>query len=264
MLTLFDKRRKSARGKLAFLRGCLALLAAAVMLPVPATAAEIRVAVASNFRPAMQVIAKRFENQTGHEVILIFGSTGKQFAQIQQGAPFDAFFAADSQRPAQLEQDGVAVAGTRFTYAVGKLVLWSPVAGYVDAVGDVLKTGDFKRLAIANPQLAPYGRAAQQVLEASGLWESLANRLVRGENIVQAFQFVTSGSAELGFIAYAQIKQPGKPLKGSYWDIPQSLYSPIEQQAVLLKDSEPARAFLQFTQSWEALKIIGAFGYATP
>ena len=235
-----------------------------MVLPVPADAAEIRIAVASNFRPAMQAIARQFETQTGHEVILIFGSTGKQFAQIQHGAPFDAFFAADSQRPTQLEQDGLAVAGTRFTYAVGKLVLWSPVAGYVDSVGDVLKTGDFKHLAIASPELAPYGQAAQQVLQARGLWEPLASRLVRGENIAQAFQFVTSGSAELGFVAYAQIKQPGKPLKGSYWDIPQSLYSPIEQQAVLLRDSEPARAFLQFTQSWEALKIIGAFGYTTP
>jgi len=256
--------RNSVRAKLAFLPRYLALLAALAVLPVPATAAEIRVAVASNFRPAMQAIAKRFESRTGHKVILIFGSTGKQFAQIQHGAPFDAFFAADSQRPTQLEQDGVAVAGTRFTYAIGKLVLWSPVADYVDAAGNVLKTGDFKHLAIASPELAPYGKAAQQVLQARGLWEPLASRLVRGENIVQAFQFVTSGSAELGFVAYAQIKQRGKPLVGSYWDIPQSLYSPIEQQAVLLRDSEPARDFMQFIQSWEALKIIGASGYTAP
>jgi molybdate transport system substrate-binding protein len=244
-----------------FLLNFLALTVAAGALP--ASAAEIRIAVASNFGPAMQMIAKRFESQTGHEVILIFGSTGKQYAQIRHGAPFDAFFSADSQRPQQLEEDGVAVAGTRFTYAVGKLVLWSPVAGYVDPSGDILKSGDFKHLAIANPELAPYGIAAQQVLQSRGLWEPLASRLVRGESIAQAFQFVSSGNAELGFVAYSQIKQPGK-LQGSYWDIPQSVYSPIEQQAVLLRDSEPARAFVQFIKSTEASKIIEAFGYQAP
>jgi molybdate transport system substrate-binding protein len=247
-----------------FLVSCLAWMAAAGFLPAPAFAAEIRIAVASNFRLAMEVIARDFASRTGHKVTLIYGSTGKQYAQIQHGAPFDAFFAADSQRPKQLEEDGVAVEGTRFTYAVGKLVLWSPVAGYVDASGDVLKTDDFRHLAIASPELAPYGLAAQQVLQSSGLWESLANRLVRGESIAQAFQFVKSGSAELGFVAYAQIKQPGKPMIGSYWDIPHSLYSPIEQQAVLLRDSEPARAFLQFVQSLEAMEIIETFGYLAP
>jgi len=264
MLIFAEQHKQVVQAKKMFLVNCLAFMAAVGALPATASAAEIRIAVASNFRPAMQVIAKRFESKTGHDVILIFGSTGKQYAQIKHGAPFDAFFAADSRRPKQLEEDGAAVAGTRFTYAVGKLVLWSPVAGYVDPSGNVLNTGDFKHLAIANPELAPYGLAAQQVLKSRGLWESLASRLVRGESIVQAFQFIDSGSAELGFIAYAQIKQPGKPLQGSYWDIPQSLYSPIEQQAVLLRDSEPARAFLQFIQSWEALKIIGVFGYQAP
>jgi molybdate transport system substrate-binding protein len=243
---------------------CLALMVVAGFVPATACAVEIRIAVASNFRPAMEVIAGRFTSRTGHEVVLISGSTGKQYAQIRHGAPFDAFFAADSQRPKQLEKDGAAVEGTRFTYALGKLILWSPVAGYADASGDVLKTGDFKHLAIASPELAPYGLAAQQVLQASGLWESLSSRLVRGENIAQAFQFVDSGSAELGFVAYSQICQPGKPLKGSFWDIPHSLYSPIEQQAVLLRDSEPARDFLRFVQSPEAMKIIGTFGYLAP
>lgn len=258
-----EQHKRVLQARRIFLLNCLTLTVAVGALPAPAFAAEIRIAVASNFGPAMQVIARRFESRTGHEVILIFGSTGKQYAQIKHGAPFDAFFSADSQRPKQLEQDGVAVAGTRFTYAVGKLVLWSPVSGYVDPSGDVLKTGDFKHLAIANPELAPYGIAAQQVLQSRGLWEPLASRLVRGESIAQAFQFVNSGNAELGFVAYAQIKKPGK-LQGSYWDIPQSLYSPIEQQAVLLRDSEPARAFLQFIKSWEALKIIGVFGYQAP
>ncbi len=252
------------RTKRTFLFICSTLALAVAVLPIAASAAEIRVAVASNFRPVMQVLAKRFEARTGHDVILIFGSTGKQYAQIKHGAPFDAFFAADAQHPLQLEQDGTAVAGTRFTYAIGKLVLWSPVTGFVDPAGEVLRTGTFKHLAIANPELAPYGRAAQEVLRAIGLWEPLTARLVRGENIAQAFQFVTSGSAELGFVANAQIRQPGKPQNGSYWDIPQALYSPIEQQAVLLRDAEPARAFLQFTQSWEALKVIATFGYAAP
>lgn len=264
MLTFSDMHRKPLRAELALALMCVSLTAAIVLLPAVATAAEIRVAVASNFRPAMQVIARRFEILSGHDVILIFGSTGKQYAQIRHGAPFDAFFAADTQHPLQLEQDGTAVAATRFTYAIGKLVLWSPVAGFVDPAGEVLRTGNFKHLAIASPELAPYGLAAQQVLRASGLWESLSDRLVRGENIAQVFQFVTSGSAELGFVAYAQIRQPGKLQKGSYWDIPQALYSPIEQQAVLLRDGEPARAFLLFTQSWEVLKIIATFGYAAP
>jgi molybdate transport system substrate-binding protein len=264
MATFADPPKRVLRAKKLLLISCLALMAAAGFLPASASAAEIRIAVASNFRPAMEVIARQFAARTGHEVTLIFGSTGRQYAQIRHGAPFDAFFAADSQRPKQLEKDGAAVQGTRFTYAVGKLVLWSPVAGYVNASGDVLKAGDFKHLAIASPELAPYGLAAQQVLQASGLWESLSSRLVRGENIAQAFQFVDSGSAELGFVAYSQISQPGKPLKGSYWDIPHSLYSPIEQQAVLLRDSEPARDFLRFVQSLEAKKIIGTFGYLAP
>jgi molybdate transport system substrate-binding protein len=226
MATFADPPKRVLRAKKLLLISCLALMAAAGFLPASASAAEIRIAVASNFRPAMEVIARQFAARTGHEVTLIFGSTGRQYAQIRHGAPFDAFFAADSQRPKQLEKDGAAVQGTRFTYAVGKLVLWSPVAGYVNASGDVLKAGDFKHLAIASPELAPYGLAAQQVLQASGLWESLSSRLVRGENIAQAFQFVDSGSAELGFVAYSQISQPGKPLKGSYWDIPHSLYRP--------------------------------------
>lgn len=239
-------------------------LAALLLTPTTLFAAEIRVAVASNFRPAMQVLAKRFEKQTGHQVVLIFGSTGKQYAQIKHGAPFDAFFSADSERPLLLEQEGIALPGSRFTYAVGKLVLWSPVAGYVDSTGDVLKTGEFRHLAIANPELAPYGLAAQQVLQARGLWDPLGSRLVRGENIAQTFQFVKSGNAELGFVAYAQIKHRRKPVRGSFWDVPAELYTPIEQQAVLLIEGEPARAFMQFVQSWDALKIIAESGYAVP
>ena len=239
-------------------------LAALMLAPVTGPAADIRVAVASNFRPAMLELVKRFEEQTQHKVILISGSTGKQYAQIRHGAPFDAFFAADSERPAGLEQQGIAVPGSRFTYAIGKLVLWSPEPGYIDSQGVVLEQNDFEHLAIANPELAPYGLAAQQVLQARGLWELLQTRLVRGEDISQAFQFVASGNARLGFVAYAQVKMPGKFPDGSWWDIPQALYDPIEQQAVLLLDTGPGRAFLQFIQSAEALKIIEDSGYSLP
>lgn len=228
------------------------------------SADEIRVAVASNFAGTMQQIAGRFEARTGHKVTLAFGSTGKHYAQIKNGAPFDAFFAADVKRPELLEREGVALPASRFTYAVGKLVLWSAQPGYVDAQGEVLNKGEFRHLALANPKLAPYGKAAEQVLQARGLGESLQGRLVRGENIGQAFQFVRSGNAELGFVAYSQIKNPDVPVSGSFWVVPQPLYTPIEQQAVLLKEGKVARAFLTFVKSEESLEIIHSFGYDIP
>jgi len=227
-------------------------------------AEEITVAAASNFRPAMRVLAKRFEADTGHKIRLIFGSTGKQYAQIVNGAPFDAFFAADVARPLKLEQEGLAVAGSRYTYALGKLVLWSSQAGFVDDEGKVLQQGTFQRLALANPALAPYGKAAQETLEALGLWESLSDRLVRGENVGQTFQFISSGNAQLGFVAMSQLKHPKNPVKGSYWEVPGQFYQPIEQQAVLLLDTPSGREFLEFTRSWDALKIISASGYSVP
>lgn len=222
---------------------------------------EIQIAVASNFGAAATAIAQRFETQTGHRVILVFGSTGKHYVQIKNGASFAAFLAADAKRPEMLEEEGAALPGTRFTYALGRIVLWSPRAGYVDAGGDILAHGDFRHLAIANPRLAPYGKAAQEVLQARGLWDGLQRRMVRGENIGQTFQFVKSGNAELGFVAYSQVKRPDQPPAGSYWEIPQALYAPIEQQAVLLKDSAAARAFLEFLKGDAALAIIGIYGY---
>ena len=225
---------------------------------------EIRVAVASNFTAAIKHISERFQKDTGHTITLIFGSTGKHYAQIKNGAPFDAFFAADVKRPALLEQEGVAVPGSRFTYAVGKIILWSPQPGLVDTEANVLKKSDFHHLAIANPKLAPYGQAAREVLQAYGVWEQLQDRLVRGENIEQCYQFVESGNAELGFVAYAQLKRPDHPLAGSMWIVPQALYTPIEQQAVLLKDHEAARAFMAFAKSARARKIIQDLGYDTP
>jgi len=244
----------------------LVLLAALLSLVTGASAVadEIRVAVASNFTTAIRDLAGRFEQHSGHKVTLVFSSTGKHYAQIIHGAPFDAFFAADARRPELLDTEGVALAGSRFTYAVGKLVLWSPDEDRVDSTGKVLEQGDFRHLALANPRLAPYGRAAREVLEKRGLWEALQDRMVRGENIGQAFQFVGSGNAELGFVAWSQVKRPGQVASGSWWDIPQVLYSPIEQQAVLLKDNPVARNFIAYVRSEEALEIIRTYGYGTP
>jgi len=235
-----------------------------ILTPCRSAADEIRVAAASNFRDAMTALASQFEQASEHEITLIFGSTGKQFAQISNGAPFDAFFSADSKRPEILESEGMAVPGSRFTYAVGKLVLWSPQAGYVDPDGKILERGDFRHLAIANPNLAPYGTAARETLQALGLWNQLGPRLVRGENIGQAFQFVSSGNAQLGLVAWSQLRRNDAAIEGSYWLVPARYYRPIEQQAVLLRDTVAARMFMSFMRSEESAKIIRTHGYDLP
>ncbi len=236
------------------------LLSLAANLP----AGEIRVAVASNFVAAMRDLAAAFERSNGQRVILATGSTGKHYAQIRSGAPFDLFFAADGQRPALLEREGIAAPGSRFTYALGRLVLWSPRAGLVDDAGQVLAQASFQRIALANPRLAPYGRAAEQVLRRLGQWDRLRARMVQGGNVAQAFQFVFSGNAELGFVALSQIQRPDRATEGSAWLPTQALYDPIEQQAVLLKDGPTARAFMNFTRSPEAREIIRKHGYKLP
>jgi molybdate transport system substrate-binding protein len=228
------------------------------------TPGSIRVAVASNFAATLADLCRAFEAQSPYHVILVLGSTGKHYAQIHNGAPLDIFFAADARRPALLEREGLAVAGSRFTYAIGKLVLWSPQQGYVAADGEPLLPRACRHLAIANPQLAPYGRAAQEVLRARGLWETLRGQLVQGENIGQAFQFVESGNAEAGFVAYSQVKRPQQPIRGSLWLVPEELYSPIEQQVVLLQESAAAHAFLDFVRSAAAREILHGYGYSTP
>jgi molybdate transport system substrate-binding protein len=216
------------------------------LIPMYVMADVIRVAVASNFSQPAREIAARYEQQSGQQLILSFGSTGKHYAQIKHGAPFDIFFAADARRPRLLEEEGAAIAGSRFTYARGRLVLWSPREGFVDKQGSILETGKFNRLAMANPKLAPYGKAAQEVLQAKGLWHVLRQRMVHGENISQTFQFVKSGNAELGFVAYTQIKWQDQPVTGSYWLIPQTLYQPIEQQVILLRDNPAVREFIGY------------------
>ncbi len=225
---------------------------------------EARIAVAANFVPALRALAGAFETRHGGHIGIVVGSTGKLYAQIHHGAPFDALFAADERRPALLEAEGRIRSGRRFTYAIGRLALWSPDAGRVDAVGRVLGEGRFRYLAIANPKLAPYGRATQQVLEARGLWRILRPRLVRGENVGQALQFVRSGNAELGFVALSQIQRPGQAVAGSHWVVPEDLYAPIVQQAVLLTDNPLAADFLRFVQSPEGRDIIRSFGYQLP
>lgn len=238
-----------------------ALVLACVLSSSQSLAAEIRVAAASNFARAMISLASDFEENSGHKVKLVFGSTGKHYAQIHNGAPFDVFFAADIKRPRLLEEQGIAIAGSRFTYAKGKLILWSHMPNYVDSEGEVLRHGSFEHLAIANPHLAPYGRAAREVLKYRGLWDEMKQKVVRGENIGQAFQFVSSGNAELGFVAFSQLKNIDEPIAGSYWEVPQSLYTPIEQQAVLLTDNEAGRSFISYIKSKPALKIISNHGY---
>jgi molybdate transport system substrate-binding protein len=226
-------------------------------------AAEVSVAVAANFTDATREIVPLFEKATGHKVKVSFGSTGKLFSQIENGAPFELFLAADSKRPAKAEKEGLAVGGTRFTYAKGKLALWSPKVGAFSDAEAFLKAGQFKRAAIANPKTAPYGLAAQQVMEHLGVWSALQGKLVRGDSIAQTFQFAASGNAEVGFVALSQVKA-WKESKGTTWEIPQAYYAPIAQQAVLLKKGEAnpaARAFLKFLKGDEARAVITGYGY---
>jgi len=246
---------------IAIIRHVVLLAVAALLVPSPAAAGEARAAVAANFADAMNELVPAFAETTGHTVVPVFGSTGKHYAQIVNGAPFALFLAADMERPRRLEEAGLAVTGSRFTYAVGRLALWSRDEGLVDGAGHVLATGGIHRLAIANPELAPYGRAAMEAIEALGLRERLEPRLVRGETIAQAFQYVRTGNARLGFVALSQLRRPGDPPGGSAWVVPRRLHRPIEQQAVLLRDDAAARAFLDFLRGAEARAIIERYGY---
>lgn len=236
------------------------------LMAANAQAEQISVAVASNFNVAMREIVQRFEQETGHQVVLSFASSGKIFAQIQHGAPFNVFFSADQVIPTKLVDLGLAVAGSQFTYAVGSLVLWSKDSTLIDEEAKALRELQFNRLAIANPKLAPYGAAAVDVLANLQLVEQTRPRWVRGENINQTFQFVMSGNADMGFIALSQVMKNNRIEMGSAWIIPSNLYQPIRQDAVLLKNgsnSPAAKALLQFMKSESALEIIRSFGYRT-
>lgn len=230
-----------------------------------AHAGEVQVAVAANFAGPMGPIGEGFTAATGHVIKLSSGATGKFYTQIALGgAPFDVLLAADAATPKKLVDEGHAEAGSAFTYAIGRLVLWSAQPGMVDAQGAVLAQGRFAHLAIANPKVAPYGAAAMEVLEGRGLRDALAPKLVTGESIAQAYQFVVTGNAELGFVALSQVAVPGKPAKGSQWIVPASLHKPIRQDAVLLKagaGNSAAAALMAYLKTESAQRVIQAYGY---
>jgi molybdate transport system substrate-binding protein len=242
----------------------LVLLLAACLLPLSSDATEVTVAVAANFTAPMRVIAKDFEEETGHKLRLAFGATGQLYSQIKHGAPFQVLLAADDKTPAKLEKEGLGVAGSRFTYATGKLVLWSKKANLVDSRGEILKSGNFNKIAMANPKLAPYGAAALEVIEKMGLKASITPKIVQGANISQVLQFVSSENATLGFVALSQVFEDGKMKEGSGWIVPATMHQPIKQDAVVLhygKDNRAAQAFMAYLRSDKAKAVIHYFGY---
>ena len=227
-------------------------------------AESVQVAVAANFTAPMKVLAADFEKDTGHRVVAAYGATGQLYAQIHNGAPFEVFLAADDSTPAKLEKEGQGVPGSRFTYAIGALALWSAKTGYVDDQGLVLRNNQFQHLAVANPKTAPYGLAALQTLVKLGLNQAVAKKLVEGQNIAQTQQFVASGNAELGFVALSQIYQDGKITSGSAWLVPAEMHDPIRQDALILskgKDNPAAKALVEYLQGDKAAEVIRAYGY---
>ncbi|MBF0605306.1 MAG: molybdate ABC transporter substrate-binding protein [Nitrospirae bacterium] len=241
---------------------CILLIA--LFFSNPALADSVQVAVAANFTGPAKIIAANFEKETTHQVNLSFGATGKLYAQIKNGAPFDVLLAADAKTPAKLELEGETVNSSRFTYAIGKLVLWSPKPGTVDDQGKVLEKNDFAHLAVADPKLAPYGAAAVETLTALGVLQTIQPKFVQGESIAQTYQFIASGNAELGFIALSQVMKGGKVTEGSSWIVPAALHQPIRQDAVILnkgKDNAATRAWMDYLKSEPARMVIRSFGY---
>jgi len=229
-----------------------------------ANAGEVFVAVAANFTAPMTKIAAAFQQETGHKATLSFGSTGKFYAQIHNGAPFQVLLAADQDTPAKLEREGLTIPGSRFTYAIGRLALWSKQDGLVDAKGEVLRAHNFEKIAVADPKLAPYGAAAMEVLDKLGVRQVLQAKIVQGENISMAYQWVSTGNAQLGFVALSQIMTDGSIAYGSSWVVPTTLHAPIRQDAVALKNSKDNIAvttLLAYLQGDKAKSIIKSFGY---
>ena len=230
----------------------------------PAQADEVQVAVAANFTAPIQAIATDFEKDTGHTLIAAYGATGQFYTQIKNGAPFEVFLAADDSTPEKLEKEGDIVPGSRFTYAIGTLALWSAKDGYIDGTDKALTDKPFKHLSIANPKAAPYGLAATQVLARLGLTDKVKDKIVEGQNITQAFQFVSTGNAELGFVALSQIYKDGKVSSGSAWIVPQAMHDPIRQDAVILKkgaNNPAAKALAEYLKGPKATAIIQSYGY---
>jgi molybdate transport system substrate-binding protein len=224
---------------------------------------EIAVAVAANFTAPMQKIALEFEKDTGHKIVAAFGSTGKFYAQIKNGAPFEVLLAADDETPARLVKENAAVAGSPFTYAFGKLVLWSAKPTVVDGAGEILKRGGFDHIALVDPKLAPYGAAGVETMKALGVYDALQAKIVTAENITQAYQFISSGNALVGFVALSQVLKDGK-IEGSAWLVPGTLYQPLRQNAVILekgKGKPAAEALMKFLKGDKAKAVIKSFGY---
>ena len=259
-MTVFTQRRS-------FMKSRFTLLLAGLVLAVSSLtvqADEVQVAVAANFTAPMRKIAAEFAKDTGHKALLAFGATGKLYAQIKNGAPFEVFLAADDKTPARLESEGDTVPGSRFTYAIGALVLWSAQPGLVDDRGEVLRKGEFKHLAITNPKTAPYGEAAVTALTRLGLLDALQAKFVTGENVSQTYQFVFTGNAALGFVALSQVMIDGKMTDGSAWIVPADLHEPIRQDAVLLakgKNQPAAKALLEYLKGEKATAMIKSHGY---
>ena len=236
-----------------------------VGIAAPAGAAETLVAVATNFAEVVDELKPIFEKRSAHRLLVTAGSTGKLYAQIKEGAPFQILLSADIRTPERLEAEGLAVAGTRFTYAIGRLALWSSDPNRIRRDGRAaLTANDVRHIAIANPDLAPYGVASREVLQKLGLWDALRGKIVMGQNIGQAHSMVATGNAQIGFVALSALLSPRVSAKGSRWDVPQELFTPLRQDAVLLKQgekSDAARAFLEFLRSLEARKTIDRYGY---
>jgi molybdate transport system substrate-binding protein len=244
--------------------GVWMVLCAAAM---PAQAGEVRLALAAHFAAPWARISPAFTAATGHQVLVSTGASGKFYSQIKAGAPFDVLLSADAHIPAKLLQENLAVKGSAYTYAVGALVLWSSQPGLVDDQGAVLATGRFRHMALANPKLAPYGAAAEQVLRARGLAQALAPRLVTAESVGQAYQFISTGNAELGFVSLAQVMVPGRPIPGSHWRVPPALHAPLQHDAVLLNpgaQNPAAHALLAYLRSAPAQAVMVAHGYTLP
>ena len=234
------------------------------LIALSARAGEVNVAVAANFTAPMNIISADFEKATGHKAKPAFGSTGRFYAQIKNGAPFEVLFSADDETPAKLAQEGLADPMSRFTYAIGSLVLWSSKPAFVDANGAVLRSGKFNKLAIANPKTAPYGRAAIETLTKMGLLSAVEPKFVQGENIAQTFQFAQTGNADLGFVALSQVMKDGKVTEGSAWQVPAHMHAPIRQDVILLnsgRGNPAAGALLKYLKTDKAKAVIRSFGY---
>jgi molybdate transport system substrate-binding protein len=250
--------------KLSLRAAILSAVSVLAMFSWQVRAEEVQVASAANFTAPLKAIVVEFEKDTGHKVTASFGATGALYTQIKNGAPFDVFFSADDTTPVKLEKEGAIVPGSRFTYAIGTLVLWSAQEGYLDGKEEVLKKGDFQHLSIANPKTAPYGAAAVEALTRLGLLETLSPKFVQGENITQAYQFISTGNAELGFVALSQVYKDGKITSGSAWIVPDNLYEPIRQDAVILakgSGNPAASALVDYLKGPKAAAVIKSYGY---